>query len=197
MTENKYKIIIIGGSAGSFHVVKKVLSSLQPHFQIPLVLCLHRLRGISSGFVESLRLYSRIQVKEPEDKDPVVSNRIYLCPANYHVLIEREGFFALSVDEAENYSRPSIDVTFESASLTYRDKMIAILLSGANADGARGMAFSVRNGAYSVVQDPSDSLFGIMPGEALKRCNPDKIMTTGEIIEFLTSLTTIGHVAHS
>ncbi len=184
-----YEIVVIGGSAGSFNVVRKLLTSLEAGFTLPLVLCLHRLRDIPNGFVESLQYSSTLKVVEPEDKQRVCEGYVYLCPSNYHLLIEEGGTFALSVDEAVNYSRPCIDMTFESAGRVYGKRMIGILLSGANADGANGICESARCGAYTIVQDPDEALFRVMPAEALKRFKPDRVLKANEITGFLTSVT--------
>ncbi|HYW94926.1 MAG TPA: chemotaxis protein CheB [Bacteroidales bacterium] len=183
------KIVIIGGSAGSFTVVRKIISSLPGNYGIPVVLCLHRLRDVRHGFVESLRSSSGPQVIEPLDKEAILPGNIYLCPSNYHLYIEMEGTFALSVDEAENYSRPSINVTFSSAANVFGKSMVGILLSGANSDGAGGICYSGRCGAYTIVQDPDEALFDIMPGKALALCKPDEVLDTDNIITYLKRLT--------
>jgi two-component system, chemotaxis family, protein-glutamate methylesterase/glutaminase len=184
----KIKIIVIGGSAGSFNVVRKILLSLPADFPVPIVLCLHRLKDVKKGFVESLNLNSKLKVKEPEDKDPVKPGYVYLSPPNYHLLIEPTHNFALSTEDNINFSRPSIDITFDSAGYSFRDKMAGIILSGANGDGARGLYHAHINGAFTVVQDPKDAQFNIMPGETLKLFTPDKILKEDEIVEFIKSL---------
>jgi two-component system chemotaxis response regulator CheB len=184
MAEN-YKIVVIGGSAGSFSVVRTMLESLPENFPIPIVMCLHRLKEYRNGFVESLNFASSLPVCEPLDKDPIKAGRVYLSPANYHLLIENTRTFALSTEEEVNFSRPALDITFQSAAKCYGDKMIGILLSGANRDGAEGLEYSKRRNAYTIVQDPCDAQFETMPGEAIKHFNPDRIMKKDEIIEFL------------
>jgi two-component system, chemotaxis family, protein-glutamate methylesterase/glutaminase len=186
----KIKILIIGGSAGSYNVVRKILLSLPSDFPIPIVLCLHRLKDVRNGFVESLSLNTKIEVKEPHDKDPVKPGHVYLSPANYHLLIEPSHYFALSTEDNINYSRPSIDITFDSAGYSFRDKMAGIILSGANGDGAKGLYNAHLNGAFTVVQDPSDAKFNVMPGETLKLFKPDKILTEEGIVDFIKSLRT-------
>jgi two-component system, chemotaxis family, protein-glutamate methylesterase/glutaminase len=183
-----YKILVIGGSAGSLILVRKILESLPFNFPLPIVLCLHRRRDISNGFVESLNPVSKLIVQEPLDKDPIRSGHVYLDPSNYHMFIEKGETFALSTEKEENYSRPSIDLTFESAGQVYGAKMIGIILSGANSDGAKGIFSSKNNGAYTIVQNPQEAMFNTMPREALKLFNPDKILTCDEIIDFLKSL---------
>jgi two-component system chemotaxis response regulator CheB len=183
-----YKILVIGGSAGSFVLVRKILESLPATFPLPIVLCLHRRRDISNGFVESLSPVSKLKVLEPLDKDPIQRGFVYLDPSNYHVFIESGETFALSTEKEENYSRPSIDLTFESAGKVYGKKMIGIMLSGANSDGAKGILSSKNSGAYTIIQDPEEALFDTMPREALKLISPDEILKCDEIISFLKTL---------
>ncbi len=179
------EIIVIGGSAGSYTIVRNILSSLPKTFRIPIVLCLHRLKVERNGFDDSLNLVSNLKVIEPMDKQPVQEGYVYLGPANYHLLIEKNKTFALSIGAEENYSRPAIDFTFDTAAEAYGKKLIMILLSGANVDGAKGIHNGCKRGAITIVQDPEDALFEIMPGEALKHFTPHKILTANEIIKLL------------
>jgi two-component system chemotaxis response regulator CheB len=182
------KIVIIGGSAGSFNVVKKILSSIPENFPLPVILCLHRLKDIRNGFVESLNIDSKIPVIEPFDKDQVKAGFAYLSPANYHMLIEPGHSFALSTESDINYSRPSIDLTLESAGFAFREKMAGIILSGTNTDGAKGLFSAFKNGAFTIIQDPGNAQFSTMPGEVLKYFVPHKVLTDEEIIIFINSL---------
>jgi len=182
------KIVVIGGSAGSYNVIKNILTSLPDNFPLPIVLCLHRLKDVRNGFVESLNLNSKITVLEPDDKDPVKPGFAYLSPANYHLLIEPGHNFALSTEDNINFSRPSIDLTFETTGYSFREKMVGIILSGANGDGAKGLYSAFKDGAYTVIQEPSNASFNTMPGEALKLFAPHKVLTDSEIVNFINSL---------
>jgi len=184
------EIIIIGGSAGSYSVVRKILSSLPELSSTSIVLCLHRLKESNSGFSASLNIISKIEVEEPLDKQLIENGKVYLAPSNYHLIIEDTRSFALSTGPEENFSRPSIDITFETASKVYKDRMLAILLSGANSDGAKGIFNASKKGAYCIIQNPSDSLFGVMPNEALKYFKPDLILSCNEIKNFIKELKT-------
>lgn len=188
------KIIVIGGSAGSFNTVRKVLSSIGKDFPLPIILCLHRLKDIRSGFVESLNISSNLMVVEPLDKDPIKPGFAYLSPSNYHLLIENAQNFALSTEPDINYSRPSLDITFETAGNSFRDKMAGIILSGANTDGSKGLFSAFKNGAYTIIQKPENAQFNIMPGEAIKYFTPHKILTDDEIVVFINSLTCNNYV---
>jgi two-component system, chemotaxis family, protein-glutamate methylesterase/glutaminase len=140
-----YKALIIGGSAGSFQVVTKILSSLPGDFNLPVFLSLHRLKHVRSGFVEALSIKSAIPVMEPCDKDHIKPGIAYLAPSNYHMLVELGNRFALSTDDPVNHSRPSIDLSFFSAAQLYREKLVGIILSGANKDGANGLGMVKKN----------------------------------------------------
>ncbi len=184
----RYKAIVIGGSAGSFPVVTKFLSALPKNFPLPIFLCLHRLKHVRHGFVEALNIKSGIQVEEPEDKAHIKGGRAYLAPANYHMLVELGNSIALSTDEMVKYSRPSIDITFDTTSYVYREKLIAIMFSGANSDGAEGLACVKRRGGLTIVQDPEEATIKTMPEAAIRSASPDKILKTEEIIKLILTL---------
>ena len=187
MTED-IKIVIIGGSAGSYGVVKKILSSVPENFPLPLILCLHRLKDVRNGFAESLNIDSKVPVIEPADKDTLKAGFAYLSPANYHLLVEPGRNFALSTEPEINYSRPSIDLIYETAGFSFREKMAGILLSGTNTDGARGLFSAFKNGAYTVIQDPANAQFSTMPNEVLAHFRPHRILTDEGIVTFINSL---------
>lgn len=188
MIQQQYKAIIIGGSAGSFSVVSKVLSKLNPKFSIPIIMCLHRLKHVRSGLVEGINLKSQIKVFEPFDKEKIMQGKAYLAPSNYHLFIEYDQTFSLSTEESLNHSRPSIDHTFLSAAQVYREKCIGILLTGANKDGANGLReIKLKNG-LTLVQNPETCDIKTMPQAALKLFQPDKILSPDEIADFLNSL---------
>lgn len=134
-----YKAIVIGGSAGSFQVVTRILNSLSPALSMPVFLSLHRLKHVRSGFLEALMMKSKIPVIEPGDKEQIKPGKAYLAPANYHMYIELGNRIALSTEEPVHHSRPAIDLSFQTAANVYRDKLIGIILSGANQDGAIGL----------------------------------------------------------
>jgi two-component system, chemotaxis family, protein-glutamate methylesterase/glutaminase len=183
-----YKAVIIGGSAGSFPVVSKILSSLPENFNFHLFLCLHRLKHVRSGFVETLSLRSKIKIIEPYDKEQIRPGRAYLAPANYHMYIEIGNSIALSTEENVNHSRPSIDLSFSTAAKAYRDKVVGIILSGANKDGAYGLTRIKELGGTAIVQDPNESEIKTMPESVLKMTKVDYIYNTDKIIEFLNKI---------
>lgn len=183
-----YKAVIIGGSAGSFQVVTKILNSLPNNFPLPVLLCLHRLKHVRSGFVEALSLKSNIPIEEPFDKDQLKPGKAYLAPANYHMYIELVNRVALSADEPVNHSRPSIDLSFITAANAYREKLIGIILSGANRDGALGLKKVADQGGVTIVQDPEECEVKTMTESSLQVTKVDYVYTTDRIINFLLKL---------
>lgn len=182
------KYIVIGGSAGSFRVITKILSELPADFPLPIILSLHRLKHVRTGFVEALSLKSKMQIEEPFDKQHIKSNKVYLAPANYHLLVELGNHFALSTAENVNHSRPSIDLSLESAAFVFKQKMLAILLSGANKDGAEGIRQAKNRGAYTIVQDPKECQAKTMPTAAIATRKVDEVLSAERIIQMLMKI---------
>jgi two-component system, chemotaxis family, protein-glutamate methylesterase/glutaminase len=184
----RYKGIIIGGSAGSFQVITNILSSIPKRINMPVFLCLHRLKHIRAGFDEALSIKSTLPIIEPDDKQHVKPGYIYLAPANYHMYIELGNTIALSTEEVVNHSRPSIDLSFFSAAYVYKEKIIGIILSGANKDGAAGIKKIKEAGGLTIVQDPDECQVRTMTSAALAATNIDHIFTTRKIIDFIQNL---------
>jgi two-component system, chemotaxis family, protein-glutamate methylesterase/glutaminase len=183
-----YKAIVIGGSAGSFQVVTKILSSLPQNFSLPVFLSLHRLKHVRSGFLEALSIKSKLSVIEPYDKEQIKAGKAYLAPANYHMYIELGNRIALSTEEPVHHSRPSIDLSFITAANAYRDKLIGIILSGANTDGALGLKHIKDYNGLTIVQDPSECQVRTMTEASLKHTAVDHVYKTDQIINFLNNL---------
>jgi two-component system, chemotaxis family, protein-glutamate methylesterase/glutaminase len=183
-----YKAIIIGGSAGSFQIVTRIIASLPANYPLPIIMCLHRLKHVRSGFVEALSIKSKMPIIEPLDKEPIKSGRIYLAPANYHLYIELGNRFSLSTEDVVNHSRPSIDLSFFSASYNYKRKLVGIILSGANKDGALGLKSVKDSGGLTIVQDPSECQVPTMTQASINATKVDHIYSTKQIIDFLLNL---------
>lgn len=183
--QRTYRAIVIGGSAGSFQVALKILSQLSPDFPMPVFIAMHRLKHIRHGFVEALSIKSKVPVVEPEDKENIKKSKIYLAPANYHMSIELGHTIALSTEEMVNNSRPAIDITLSSCAYVYREKLIGILLSGANRDGALGMKHIADKGGLTIVQDPKECVITTMPDAALALTKINHVMGVDGIIRFM------------
>ncbi len=185
---NSYKAVVIGGSAGSFQGIVKILSQLPKSFPLPIIMCLHRLKHVRNGFVEALSIKSVVQVVEPNDKEPIKKGGVYLAPSNYHMSVELGNHFAMSTEEMVNNSRPAIDITLGTAAYVYREKLVGILLSGANRDGGLGMKHIKERGGLTIVQEPSECMIDAMPRAALSMTKIDHVMKIDQIIEFLKEL---------
>ena len=185
---NSFKAVVIGGSAGSFQGMVKILSQLPKGFPLPIIMCLHRLKHVRNGFVEALSIKSVVQVTEPYDKENIKKGGVYLAPANYHMSIELGNYFALSTEEMINNSRPAIDITLASSGFVYKDKLIGILLSGANRDGAVGMKAIHEKGGLTIVQEPSECMIDTMPKAALAVTQIDHVLKIDQIVEFFKEL---------
>lgn len=186
--DNSYRAVVIGGSAGSFQGITKILSSIPENFPLPIIMCLHRLKHVRNGFIEALSIKSVKPVIEPYDKEGIKKGKVYLAPANYHMYLELGHTFALSTESMVNNSRPSIDITLESSAFSYKQRLIGILLSGANKDGAIGMKTIKEKGGLTIVQDPVECLIDTMPNAALRITEIDYTLTIENIIKFLNEL---------
>lgn len=184
----QYKAVVIGGSAGSFQGITRILQSLPADFDLPIIMCLHRLKHVRNGFEEALSIKSVKPVAEPYDKEQVKRGKVYLAPANYHLSLELGNAFSLSTEEMVNNSRPSIDITLETAAYVYSQKLVGILLSGANKDGALGMKKIKDRGGLTIVQEPTECMIDTMPTAALKVTPIDYVLKIDQIIEFLAEL---------
>ena len=185
---NSYKAVVIGGSAGSFQGVVKILAQLPKGFPLPIIMCLHRLKHVRNGFVEALSIKSIAQVTEPNDKENIKKGGVYLAPANYHMSIELGHYFALSTEEMINNSRPAIDITLGTSAFVFKEKLIGILLSGANRDGALGMKNIKDKGGLTIVQEPSECMIDTMPKAAQAVTKIDHVMRIDQIIDFFKEL---------
>jgi two-component system, chemotaxis family, protein-glutamate methylesterase/glutaminase len=185
---NSYKAVVVGGSAGSFQGMVKILSQLPKGFPLPIIMCLHRLKHVRNGFVEALSIKSVVQVTEPHDKESIKKGSVYLAPANYHMSVELGHHFALSTEEMMNNSRPAIDITLSTCGFVYKDRLIGILLSGANRDGALGMKNIAEKGGLTIVQDPLECMIDTMPKAALAVTKIDHVLKVDQIVEFFKEL---------
>ncbi|HYC86653.1 MAG TPA: chemotaxis protein CheB, partial [Chryseosolibacter sp.] len=157
-------------------------------FPLPIIMCLHRLKHVRNGFVEALSIKSVAQVTEPNDKETIKKGSVYLAPANYHMSVELGHHFALSTEEMINNSRPAIDITLATCAFVYKEKLIGILLSGANRDGAYGMKAIHEKGGVTIVQEPSECMIDTMPRAALAATKIDHVMRIDQIVSFFKEL---------
>ena len=183
----RYDLVVIGCSLGGMHALEIILRTLPGKFPVPIAVVQHRHRASNEGLPAFLRRDADLKVCDAEDKQPIRKGSVYLAPANYHLLVER-GSFHLSVDDAVAYSRPSIDVLFESAADAYGKALVGVVLTGANDDGARGAERIKKRGGFVVVQDPAEAEAPQMPQAAINRARVDRILPVDRIGPFLVEL---------
>lgn len=185
--KGKYNVVVIGGSAGSLEVLISMLEGLR-NMNLALIVVIHRKGTLHSTLAELLNLRSVVMVKEAEEKEDVRAGYVYIAPADYHLLIEKNGTLSLDYSEKVNFSRPSIDVTFECAAQVYGDKAVGILLSGGNADGVEGMKKIKKAGGLCVVQDPATALVSFMPQHARNEVDIDMVLSEEQLVTLLNDI---------
>ncbi|BDU25992.1 MULTISPECIES: chemotaxis protein CheB [unclassified Flavobacterium] len=192
MEENKiinhYKVVIIGGSAGSLQALLQILPFIEDSISFALVIVVHRKSTDEQTLEDLIALRSKIKVKEVEDKVKLRTGFIYIAPSNYHLLFEKDETLSLDTSEKINYSRPSIDVSFESAAEIYGPDLIGILLSGSNSDGTVGLKAIQAAGGKIVIQNPLSADMPFMPNNAILHTTPDFVLSTEEILEFIKQI---------
>ena len=180
-----YGIVAIGASWGGLHAIGTVLTGLGADFGVPIVVAQHRSPSDDKGLLpELLARRSGLAVIDGEDKEPLIPGQCIVAPAGYHLLVG-EGRVELSCDDIVQFSRPSIDVLFESVAESYGSRAVGVVLTGANADGAAGLAEIKRRGGHTIVQDPATSERPEMPRAALRALEPDAVLPLEEIATHL------------
>lgn len=188
-----YEAAVIGVSAGGMNALKVILSNLSASLPFPLVIVQHVAQQADAYLVDYLSRSCSLKIKEAEDKEPLRARTVYIAPAGYHLLIEPDYSFSLSVDPRVNFSCPSIDVLFESAADVFTDRLIGIVLTGANNDGSRGLAKIKSNKGLAIVQNPKTAEMPYMPQAAITAVHPDYVVNLEDIAPLLQKL----QAAHS
>lgn len=180
--------IVIGASAGGVSALIELLVPLPADFRPSLVVVLHMPSHHQSGLAELFSHRMNLPVREAEDKMPVAAGTLYFAPAGYHLLVEADHSFALSCEEPVLFSRPSIDVLFDSAALAYRQRVAGIVLTGASDDGATGLAAIKAAGGYAAVQEPSEAQISTMPQAAILKARPHYVAPLAGLRQMLLDL---------
>lgn len=186
-----YELVVIGCSMGGMKALMTILEALPKDFPLPIVVAQHRYKTSNEALPAYFRRHTTLDVVDALDKQWVQPGTVYLAPADYHLLVDRDGEhgeLSLSVDAAVAYSRPSIDVMFESAADAYGQGVIGIVLTGANADGARGAKRIKQRGGFVIVQDPQSAESPSMPEAAIAAARVDRILPLERIGPFLIEL---------
>lgn len=177
--------VVMGASAGALEALSQVLPALPADYPLPVMLVVHVPPGRDSLLADLLRNKCRMAVQEAEDKVLLEPGTLYVAPPDYHLLVEHDGRLSLSSDEPVLFSRPSIDVLFETAADAYRDRVIGVVLTGANADGARGLQAIAEAGGTVLVQEPDGAYADTMPRAALHACPTAHRLRLAEIASYL------------
>ena len=179
------ELVVIGTSLGGLAALKVVLGKLAANFALPIAVVQHRHRESDRSLSQFLQASLQLPIVEVEDKDPIKPGRVYLAPPDYHLLVE-VGHFALSTDAPVLYARPSIDVLFESAADAYGSQTVGIVLTGANYDGAAGLARIQAAGGRAIVQDPATAEGRVMPEAAIAAVPTATVLSLSAIADYLS-----------
>lgn len=188
LPQRQIEAIVVGASAGGLQALSVLLVGLVETFRLPIVVVVHMPEDKDSKLAEIFRLRLEIDVKEADEKETLHPGTLYFAPPGYHLLIEQDKTLSLSREERVHFSRPSIDVLFESAADVFGEHLCGVLLTGANEDGAAGLRAIHRAGGLTVVQDPAEAFVPTMPEAALKLFTPDFILPVRDINTLLVEL---------
>lgn len=189
----RYRVVVLGVSAGGVRALERVLGALPADFPLPILIVQHMSPSAGSGLALLLDHQCRIRVKEADEEEPMMPGSVYLAPANYHLLVEADGSLSLSDDRPVNFARPSVDVLFESAAAAFGRGVIGVVLTGAGCDGGFGIRSIQEKGGLVVVQDPADAEAATMPEFALSLVAADHVVTLEDLPGLLQKLAEEGH----
>lgn len=183
--KNAYDAVVIGTSAGGLYVMIRILKLLPRSFTIPIIVVQHRSRDERTLLEEVLQQKSDLRIKQADEKELIQPGTVYIAPPDYHLLIENDGTFSLSFEPPVNYSRPSIDVLFETAAVVYKQRLLGIILTGANKDGAYGIKKIAVMGGTTIAQRPGTADYPEMPKSAISTGYVQHILDPEAIGKFL------------
>jgi two-component system chemotaxis response regulator CheB len=188
VTDITIEAVVIGASAGALEALSIVLPALPANYEPAVLVVVHVPSNKQSVFVDLFRQKCPVEVREAEDKEPIEGGTIYFAPPGYHLLVERDKTLSLSADEPVLYSRPSIDVLFESAADAYGSALISIVLTGASQDGANGIKAVTNAGGIAIIQRPDEAFAPTMPEAASAACPSAHLMPLEEIATYLQGI---------
>ena len=184
----KIEAIVVGTSAGGLTALRTILEKLPKEFPFPILIVQHLHAHSEDFWIQNLNGQCKINVKEAEEKEGIAKGNVYIAPPDYHLLVEFDRTLTITQEEKVNFSRPSIDVLFETASDVYKNKLLGVVLTGASEDGARGLKKIKKNGGITVVENPATAEFSLMPTKAIRASKVDYTLSLQEIADLLTSL---------
>lgn len=183
----KYDAVTIGTSAGGLVALTAILSALPRNFPLPVIIVQHRSKEKPSLLEEVMSHKCLMPVKQANEKERIEAGIVYFAPPDYHLLIETDGSFSLSVEAPVNFSRPAIDILFETAAVAYKSRLLAIVLTGASKDGSQGIKIVKKMGGSTIAQDPSEAESPLMPQSAIETGKIDRVLRLQQIKSFLIS----------
>jgi len=189
MSEQQYQAVVIGASAGGLQALSTILRQLPQNYALPVIVVQHIAEDMTPLLADYLDKCHDISVREAEELQPIESGTVYIAPASYHLLIEEDKTFSLSIDPRVQYARPSIDVLFESAADVFGANLVGVILTGANSDGSQGLRTIKAMGGMTVVQNPDTAESPEMPSMAIAGTTVDHLLTVEEIGLLLAELT--------
>ncbi|PLR28724.1 chemotaxis protein CheB [Caulobacter zeae] len=190
MSASPPRVVVIGASAGAVQALMAILPPLPHDYRLPILVVVHVPPDRDNVLAPLLEAKCRLTVKEAEDKEPIAGGVVYLAPPDYHLLVETNGALALSADAPVNFSRPSIDILFESAADVFSDGLVGVVLTGANQDGAAGLRAVAKAGGVAIVENPASAQASAMPQAALAATPTAAVMSLDAIASYLLSLGT-------
>ena len=183
-----FKAVVIGVSTGGVRALQTLLGRLPADFPLPVLIVQHMTPDSGGDFARLLNDRCALRVKEADEQDKILPGTVYLAPANYHLLVEPKGFLSLSADPPVSFSRPSVDVLFESAAAVFGPELIGVVLTGANFDGSRGLKIIKQGGGLAIVQDPADAQAEQMPQAAIAATRVDYVVALDGMAALLQKL---------
>lgn len=186
---NSYQAIAIGASAGGLYALTYLFEILPAGYPIPLIVVQHRSNDQKELLEEVLQQKCKIAIKQADEKEKIEGGHVYIAPPGYHLLVETDLTFSLSTDKPVLFSRPSINVFFETAADAFKQRLVGLILTGSNCDGASGMRRILSNGGLTIAQHPKEAQFPLMPKTAIDEGVVKYIWTLNEIRRFLLTLT--------
>ena len=188
MSGARTQAIVIGASAGAIQALSRILPALPADYPVPVLVIVHIPADHADLLAPLFQAKCRVVVKEAEDKESILPGSVYFGPSDYHLLVEADRTVSLSSDEPVLYSRPSIDVLFESAADAYGEGLVGVILTGANEDGAEGLRAVIAAGGVALVENPAEAFAPAMPSAALARCAGAQVMSLDAIAAYLVGL---------
>lgn len=183
-----YEAVVIGVSSGGMNALRILFSALPVDFKQAIIVVQHVNARSNNQWIKLLNDISPLTIKEADEREKIEPGNVYIAPANYHLMIEKDRTFSLTIDEQVNFARPSIDVLFESAADAYKDRLIGIVLTGSNSDGTNGIIRIKESGGLVIIQDPDTAESPTMPASAIAAIKPDYILSLEDMIDLLIKI---------